>query len=112
MDGSLLVAGDGHALYQDRTARAAVARHYVAAYRRDSVEHLPQIAGDGDLLDREADLAALHPVAGRAARVVAGHEVDALSHQLGDEQTFLHMLKHSCEVRPFGAHEEVVMAAR
>src|SRR5262245_20807983 len=80
------VPGDGHALDENRAAGAAAAHHDVVADGADAAEHVAQVAGDGDLLHREADLAALDPVAGGAARVVAGDEVDALAEQLGDEQ--------------------------
>src|SRR5262249_24716373 len=108
----VLIPRDGHALDQDGAARAAVARHHVAADGRDRAEHLPQVAGDGDLLHREADLAVLDPVAGRAAGVVPGDDVDALPHELGDEQALAHVPQHAGEVRPLRAHEQVVMAAR
>src|SRR3712207_5417751 len=87
----VLVARDRHVVDQDGAAGAPAAHHHVASYGHDSLEHFAQIAGDGDLLDREADLAALHPVAGRAARIIAGDQVHALAHELGDEQAFVHM---------------------
>ena len=49
-------------------------------------QHVLQVAGDRDLLHREGDLAVLDPEAAGAARVVAGHVVDALPHQLDHEQ--------------------------
>ena len=49
-----------------------------------------QVAGDRDLLDRIRDLAVLDPEAGGAARVVAGHRVDALPELLGDEEAASH----------------------
>src|SRR6185312_15118472 len=110
-DALVLIPRDGHALDQDRAARAPAARHDVAPDGDDRAEHLAQVAGDGDLLHREADLAVLDPVAGRAARIVAGDEVDALPHQLGHQQPFAHLLEHSCEIGPFRTYEEVVVAA-
>src|SRR5687768_10939230 len=111
MDSSILVARDHHALHQDRAARAAAAHHHVAAYGRDSFEHFLEVAGDGDLLDRKADLAAFYPVAGGASRVVAGHGVHALPHELGDEEASVHELQHAGEVGALRAYEEVVVPA-
>src|SRR5512134_87440 len=67
---SELFTRDRHVLHEDRAGRAAAAHHHVAAYGRDLLEHLLQVAGDGYLFDRKSDLAALDPVAGGAARVV------------------------------------------
>ena len=50
----------------------------------DVVEHLLQVAGDGDLLDGEGQLPVFNPQTGGAAGVIAGHHVDAESHQLRD----------------------------
>src|SRR5438045_9518173 len=84
--GLSLVACDRHALQQDRAARASAAHQHVGSDLADSLEHVAQVAGDGDLLHREADLATFDPVAGGAARVIPGHGVHALPEQLGDEQ--------------------------
>src|SRR6185503_7443831 len=61
-----------HVLDQDRAAGAAAAHDHVAADGRDLLEHVAQVAGDGDFLHRIGDLAVFHPVAGGAARIVAG----------------------------------------
>src|SRR5712692_804349 len=63
-----LVAGDRHVFDQDRAHRAAAAHHDIASHRGDAAEHVAQVARNGDLLHRKADLAALDPVAGGAAR--------------------------------------------
>ena len=78
-------AGDGHFLQQDRPHPRAAARIDVIAHRRDALEHVAQIAGDGDFRHRILNGAVLDPEAGRAARVVAGHHVDALPHELGHQ---------------------------
>src|SRR3954471_2249827 len=83
---STSLSRNGHVVDQDRAGRAAAAHQHVAADRADALEHVSQITGDGDLLHRIADLAAFDPVAGGAARVVAGDEVDAVAEELGDEQ--------------------------
>ena len=48
--------------------------------------HLPQVAGNRDFVHRDTRIcAAFHPEAGGAARIVAGHAVDALPHQFRDD---------------------------
>src|SRR5437867_13293650 len=106
-----LVAGDCHVLNQDRAARPAAPHEHVAAYRNDTPEHVFQVAGNRDFLNRMANFAALDPVARRAARVIARPEVHALTHQLGDEKPALEFLQYSGEVRSPGAHHEVVVTA-
>src|SRR5437667_261706 len=106
-----LVAGDRHVLNQDRTARPAAAREHIAAYGNDTPEHVFQFAGNRDFLYRMANFAALDPVACRAARVIARHEVHALAHQLGDEKPALEFLQHAGEVRSLGSHHEIVVTA-
>src|SRR5438045_5243443 len=69
------VSGDGHFLDQDRAATARAACKHVVSDRHDGAEHLAQVASDGDFLHGVPDLAPLHPVARRAARVVAGDEI-------------------------------------
>ena len=70
----------------------------VGADRGDPREHLLQVAGDRDFLDRIADLSALDPEAAGTARVVAGHVVDALPDQLGHQQTRPQPAQHDLEV--------------
>src|SRR5678816_3932574 len=82
--GSTSISGDGHVADQDRAGRAAAADQHVAADGGDPLEHVAQVAGDGDFLHGIADLAALDPIARSAARVIAGHHVHAVSEQLGD----------------------------
>src|SRR5947208_3280651 len=97
-----LVAGDCHVLNQDRTARPAAPHEHVAAYGNDTPEHVFQVASNRDFLHRIKNFAALDPVARRAARVIARHEVHALTHELGDEQPALEFLQHAGEVRSLG----------
>src|SRR5437868_14452677 len=106
-----LFAGDGHPLEQDRAALAPAPRKDIAADRHDALEHVAQVAGDGDLLDGKLDLAAVHPVAGDAARVIARDEIDALSHQLGDEQAAAELAQHADEIRSVGFEHQVVVSA-
>ena len=59
------------------------------------------------------DAAVLDPEAGRAARVVAGHAVDALPHQFRDVQAAAHLPQHGVEAAlPRPVHQQVVRAAR
>ena len=63
-----------------------------------AAEHLAQVAGDRHLVRPEGDPAVLDPEAGRAARVVAGHVVDALPHQLDHEQAAAELGEHRVEI--------------
>src|SRR5580704_14874299 len=47
------------------------------------------MSGDGDLADRKSALAVLDPETGRAAAVIAGHQIDALADQFGDVEAVL-----------------------
>src|SRR5512138_3504550 len=82
---------NGHSVDEDRAARAPAAHQHVGPDRRDAAEHVAQVAGDGDLLHGVANYAALDPVARRAARIVAGNEVDALAEELGHQQSGAHL---------------------
>src|SRR5438876_11670870 len=106
-----LFPGDRHVLYEDRAARAAAAHEHIAAHRDDALEHVAQVAGDGDLLHWKLDLAAVDPVAGGAARIVAGDEIDALSEQFRHEKTTAHLAQHAGKVGSIGAQHEIVMPA-
>src|SRR5690606_13773266 len=68
-------ASHRHPPQQHRTAADVRTRIDVATHRLDGEEHLAQVAGDGDAVDRMHDLPVLDQEAGRAARVVAGHGV-------------------------------------
>jgi hypothetical protein len=45
------------------------------------------------------DLAVLDPVAGSAARIVAGHVIDALAEQFGHQQAAAHFLEQAFKLR-------------
>ena len=47
-------------------------------------QHLLQVAGDGDLLDRIGELAVGRSKSAGAAREIAGHQVDSEAEKLGD----------------------------
>src|SRR5690349_22440811 len=85
-----LFASNRHPVDEDRAARAPAAREDVGSDRDDALEHVAQIAGDGDFLHRELDLAAVDPVARGAARVIAGDEVDSMAEELRDEEPAAH----------------------
>src|SRR5690242_11137244 len=92
-------ARDRHALDQDRAAAVCAAHHGVTAGRGDAAEHVLQISRHGHLFDGKGDLAVLHPVAARSARVVAGDEVDAVAEHLGDEKAAPELLQHAAQIR-------------
>ena len=84
------VAGDGHAVYEDGTAAARSAREFIIADLHDALEHVAQVAGNGDLLHRIADHPAFHPVAGGAHNLVLrsrltrpGDDLQAMLRKLG-----------------------------
>src|ERR1700690_2704545 len=103
------VAGDSHAVDQDGTAAARATRELVPAYRGDALEHVAQIAGDGDFLHRIADNSALDPVTGGAARIVSRDHVDALPHQVGDEEAAAHFFQQAGQVELTAPKYQVVI---
>jgi len=105
--------GNRHLAEQHRAGADTAAHVTIVAERHDVPVHGPQIAGDGDLVHRIRDGAALHPEAARAARVVPGHPVHALPHQLGHQEPRVQAVEEpGCIQRSLGAgHDEVVNAA-
>src|SRR3569833_439091 len=91
-------SGDLHPADQDRAHRLGAVVVDIGAHGLDAAEHVLEVAGDRDLLHREGDLAVLHPEATGAARVVAGHVVHALPHQLDDEQARAQLAQHLRQV--------------
>jgi len=79
-----LFPGDGHVLYEDRAARAALLTSTSLPTATMPLNMSRRFPAIGDLLDRKLDLAAVDPVACGTARVVAGDEIDALPEQFGD----------------------------
>ena len=69
-------------------------------HRSDAGEHLRQIAGDRDFLDRMPNSATFDPIAAGAARIVAGDVVHALPDQFGHEQSGAEAAQHDFEVAP------------
>ena len=65
---STAVTGDLHALNQHRAHGLAAVGVRVGTDADDLLEHLAEVAGDGDFLHRVLDDTVLDPVAGRAAR--------------------------------------------
>ena len=70
------------------------------------------ISSDGDLLHRVLDLAVVDPVAGRAARIVAGDQVEALPEQFGHQQAAVHLLQHAAEIVRAGLYDLILVAPR
>ena len=83
----------------------------VVTERGNAAEHLAQVPGDGDLVHRPRDFAILDPEAGGAARIVAGHRVDALPHHLGDQQAGTEPPQQRLRVEHAALDHEVVHAA-
>src|SRR5690606_37617096 len=80
----------GHRAHQDRARADVRTRVDVAAHRLDGPEHVAQVAGDGEAIDRMDDRATLDPESGRPARIVAGDRVHPLAHQFGDHDPVAH----------------------
>ena len=70
----------------DRRRGDGAAEPQIVSHHLDVAEHVEEVAGDRDLLDRVRQLAVLDPEPGGAARVVAGHRVDAEADQLRHER--------------------------
>src|SRR5438270_9605851 len=65
-----LFAGDGHAFDAQRGTGSRGAKLKIVADVGDVAEHVSQVSGDGDLLDRESQLTARDPQAGGASREI------------------------------------------
>ena len=96
---------------EQRPAVDRAAPVHVVAERDDAEVHVTQVPGDRDLVHRLRDLAVLDPEAGGAARIVAGHGVDALPHHLGHEQARAELAQQRLRVEHAALHHEVVHAA-
>ncbi len=57
----------------------------IIADSNDMFVNVLEVAGDGDLFNRILDLAMFDPETRRTARIVAGHRIDAVSEQFGDQ---------------------------
>ncbi len=78
-----LEAADGELADLERGRGRAAAEFEVVAHHLDVQQHLQQIAGHVDLAHRVRDPAVLDPETGRALREVAGGDVRAEAHELG-----------------------------
>src|SRR5262249_5063356 len=74
------------------------------------LEHVDQTAGDGHLRHGKGKLAIANPQAGRAARVVAGHDVDSEPHQLGNVETVGNRFQDLFRRFAASLHEQVAVA--
>jgi hypothetical protein len=74
-------------------------------------QHFLEIASNRDLVNRICDGAVLNPESCRTARIVTGHIVDALPHQLGDDETTMHLLQKCIETLVAGFDDEIVYSA-
>src|ERR1039458_8716839 len=102
-----LTAGDGHAVDAEGGRGGGGTEDEVVADGGDVLVHVFQVAGDGDLFDRVGELAVLDPEAGGALGVVAGDEVDAEAHGLGDVEAVLHIADDLFRRERAGLEEEV-----
>src|SRR5687767_2085953 len=102
------VSRDRHTLDEDRAALPRAPAQDIGSGARNAEKHVFQIAGDRDLLDGIGDLAVLDPVTGRAARVITGHRVYALSHQLGYEQPAIELLQKRTKILARVFQDEIV----
>src|SRR5215831_7770997 len=82
-----LLARDGHLADENRAGADAAARVDVAAERDDVAIHGLEVPGDRDLVHGIGQTSVFHPEAARTTRVVAGHAVDTLAHELGHQQS-------------------------
>ena len=106
-----LIASDGQLFQHYRAGSGVAAQIHVIADGDQSFEHVPEIAGNGELLDRILDRPVFHPETGCSARLITGHQIDALAHQFGDEQAGAHFLQESGLVERAGIDDEVVDTA-
>ncbi|PAV93724.1 hypothetical protein WR25_21960 [Diploscapter pachys] len=87
---ALSATRDRHALDQHRAAVDIATRLDIAANGDDLLEHVLHVAGNGHFLHGVLDFAVFHPEASRTPRVVAGHHVQPMAHQLGYQQATAH----------------------
>src|ERR1700757_1756747 len=83
--------GHGHAVDPEGRCIGAVAEDQIVGGAQ-LLEHLRQIAGDGDLGNRIGDLAVFDPESGGAPAVVAGDVVDPEADELG-------AIEAACDIR-------------
>src|SRR4029077_11753944 len=81
------LTGNRHLADEERGRADGATRIGIGAGGGNVEIHALEIPGDGHLVHRVLNRATLDPEAARAARVVAGHPVDTLSHQLGHQQS-------------------------
>src|SRR3569623_576095 len=102
---------EGHVHDQHRAGAGVAAGVDVAAHHDDLTEHVAQIARHRDLLLLVLNLAAFHTEAGGAARVIAGDEIVAHAHHLGDDQARAHAPQQRREIVGALLDGEIVHAA-
>src|SRR6202030_1521039 len=81
------VAGNSQALHAHGRRIGAVAEDEVVS-RGEALEYFAQMAGDGDFAHRICEHAVLDPKPRGAAAIVAGHQIDADTDQVGDKESF------------------------
>src|SRR5262245_62499942 len=96
-----------HSIDLDCRRGQAAAEPQVVADHLDSAQHVAEIAGDGDLFDREGQLAVFYPPAGSAAREIAGDRVEAEADHLGHVKTVFNRSDNLIRLIDSGSDEKV-----
>src|ERR1700734_3806946 len=109
-----LFTGDRHLADEHRAAADGAARVEIAADSHDVAIDVAQVSRDRDLLYGIRDGAVFDPEAAGAARIVPGHAVDSLAHQLRHEQSGAHAAQQRIVSGRFprSLHDEIVNATR
>src|ERR1035438_7651581 len=84
----VLLATDGHLPDHQSRGRDGASKLQIGTWRLDVHEHPLQGRRNGDLGYRICEFAVLNPLAGCAARIIAGDDVDAGAYQLCYIQSF------------------------
>src|SRR5690625_3864660 len=80
-----LTASNRHLLNQHGPGFTSTTDQLVTTNQCQLSEHVPQIAGNGDLLHRILYLAAFNPIAKGSTGIIPGHKIDPLANELGDQ---------------------------
>src|SRR5215472_5020134 len=104
------LTGNRHFADEKRGGADRAAHIGIGAGGGDVEIHAFQVPGDGHLVHGVLDRAMLDPEAARAARIIAGHAVDALPHELGHQQSGIEPGEEGLAAQPAVArrHDQVV----
>src|SRR5258708_14102628 len=84
---------------------------HVCAEGGNALERLGEVSGSGDLSERILNRAVLDPKTGRAARVIAGHHVDALSHELRHQKPGAELRQEGVRTAREGCRDGKIVSA-